>query len=195
MLRLFFKHPQYVLKTRAYHTTCTCRMLDISLFRAGRPGGDPDRVRESQRKRFADVGLVEQVIELDEQWRKCNNVIFIVDDFVKVRSRLDTLNLYSRIVSTYVGKKKKAKESEDDETLEVPSHFLNNLDDQFSKEKQDKVLASLKIVQLVKLSKIVKHEVENTEKLVKEKEIERDSKLSLIGNLVHESVPVFNDEV
>jgi seryl-tRNA synthetase len=48
-------------------------MLDIGLFRAGRPGGNPDLVRESQRKRFAKVELVDQVIEADEQWRKRTN--------------------------------------------------------------------------------------------------------------------------
>lgn len=43
-------------------------MLDITLFRAGK-GGDPEVVRESQRRRYADVGLVDKVIELDGQWR------------------------------------------------------------------------------------------------------------------------------
>lgn len=33
-------------------------------------GGDPEIVRESQRRRFKDVALVDKVIELDEQWRK-----------------------------------------------------------------------------------------------------------------------------
>ncbi len=59
--------------TRAFHTCTTRSMLDIGLFRAGRPGGNPDLVRESQRKRFAKVELVDQVIEADEQWRKRTN--------------------------------------------------------------------------------------------------------------------------
>jgi seryl-tRNA synthetase len=50
-------------------------MLDIGLFRAGRHGGNPDLVRESQRKRFAKVEIVDQVIEADEQWRKRTNAI------------------------------------------------------------------------------------------------------------------------
>lgn len=33
-------------------------------------GGDPDRVRDSQRWRFADVSLVDEVIRLDEKWRQ-----------------------------------------------------------------------------------------------------------------------------
>jgi len=50
-------------------------MLDINLFRTGRTGkkkedGDPDAVRESQRKRFASVEIVDEVIELDDLWRR-----------------------------------------------------------------------------------------------------------------------------
>lgn len=33
-------------------------------------GGDPELLRESQRRRYADVGLVDKVIELDQQWRQ-----------------------------------------------------------------------------------------------------------------------------
>ena len=32
-------------------------------------GGDPEVVRESQRRRFADVGLVDRVLALDAEWR------------------------------------------------------------------------------------------------------------------------------
>jgi len=32
-------------------------------------GGNPELVRESQRRRFADPKLVDEVIELDGQWR------------------------------------------------------------------------------------------------------------------------------
>jgi hypothetical protein len=45
------------------------RMLDVILFRAEQ-GGNPELVRESQRRRYADVGLVDQVIEYDQEWRK-----------------------------------------------------------------------------------------------------------------------------
>jgi seryl-tRNA synthetase len=43
-------------------------MLDILLFRSG---GDAERVRESQRRRYADVGLVDKVIKFDDEWRSC----------------------------------------------------------------------------------------------------------------------------
>src|SRR4051794_37476596 len=40
-------------------------MLDILLFRE-----HPEVVRESQKKRFASVELVDEIIALDEKWRK-----------------------------------------------------------------------------------------------------------------------------
>ena len=42
-------------------------MLDINLLREDR-GGNPELVRESQRRRFASVELVDEVIALDKEW-------------------------------------------------------------------------------------------------------------------------------
>ncbi len=44
-------------------------MLDLVLFRADQ-GGDPDKIRELQKKRFKDVAHVDMVVELDTKWRK-----------------------------------------------------------------------------------------------------------------------------
>ena len=77
-------------------------MLDINLFRTGEwaaangrgldcrsivlivsgadKGGDPELVRESQRRRFKDVSQVDQVIELDAEWR---SVRYELDNFQK----------------------------------------------------------------------------------------------------------------
>ncbi|XP_058760567.1 serine--tRNA ligase-like [Vicia villosa] len=44
-------------------------MLDINLFREEK-GGNPELVRESQRRRFASVEVVDEVITLDKQWRE-----------------------------------------------------------------------------------------------------------------------------
>ena len=43
-------------------------MLDIKLFRV-----NPEIVRKSQRRRFANIELVDEVIALDEQGRKRKN--------------------------------------------------------------------------------------------------------------------------
>ena len=57
--------------------------LDISILRAYR-GGDPEKVRESQRRRFADVGLVDKVIAEDEAWRKLTQD---VDDIKALKNK------------------------------------------------------------------------------------------------------------
>lgn len=44
-------------------------MLDINLFREDK-GGNPELIRESQRRRFADVAIVDEIIKLDQEWRK-----------------------------------------------------------------------------------------------------------------------------
>jgi len=48
--------------------------LDITAFRKY-AGGDPDAVRESQRRRFAPVALVDDVISIDEKWRLMTGTI------------------------------------------------------------------------------------------------------------------------
>ena len=53
-------------------------VLDLILFRSDQ-GGDPDKIRETQKKRLKDVSHVEKVIETDTRWRKrkthvCNHV-------------------------------------------------------------------------------------------------------------------------
>lgn len=45
-------------------------VLDIDLFRADK-GGDPEKMRENQKKRFKDVKLVDLIVEKDNQWRQC----------------------------------------------------------------------------------------------------------------------------
>jgi hypothetical protein len=45
--------------------------LDINEFREYR-GGNPEKIRESQRRRFAPVEIVDEIIAIDEQQRKCN---------------------------------------------------------------------------------------------------------------------------
>uniref|UniRef100_A0A672MRV4 serine--tRNA ligase n=1 Tax=Sinocyclocheilus grahami TaxID=75366 RepID=A0A672MRV4_SINGR len=46
-------------------------VLDLDLFRTDK-GGDPEIVRETQRKRFKDVSLVDKLVEADTEWRKCD---------------------------------------------------------------------------------------------------------------------------
>lgn len=71
-------------------------MLDINLFREER-GGNPEIVRESQRRRFKDVGLVDRVLELDAKWREA-------------RGQLDTLNMDFNKLNKEIGALRKAKQ-------------------------------------------------------------------------------------
>lgn len=45
-------------------------MLDINLFREEK-GGNPEVVRDSQRRRFKPVERVDEVIAADQYWRQC----------------------------------------------------------------------------------------------------------------------------
>lgn len=71
-------------------------MLDINLFR-----NHPDLVRESQRRRFCPVEQVDEVIELDKEWRQ-------------LRFQVDQCNKEINIVQKELDKKFKAKESADE---------------------------------------------------------------------------------
>lgn len=44
-------------------------VLDLDQFRVDK-GGNPDKIRENQSKRYSDVTLVDQVVDTDSQWRK-----------------------------------------------------------------------------------------------------------------------------
>jgi seryl-tRNA synthetase len=66
--------------------------LDIKLFR-----DEPDKVRESQRRRFKPVEVVDEVIALDAEWRKAE---FTTSEMSAELSKL----------SKSIGAKKKAKE-------------------------------------------------------------------------------------
>lgn len=50
--------------------------MDIRLFRT-----DPDQVRESQRRRYRDPAVVDEVIALDEEWRKGNPLFLSMSFF------------------------------------------------------------------------------------------------------------------
>ena len=49
-------------------------VLDLELFRTDK-GGDPDKIRDSQAKRFKDVTLVDKVVDADTEWRKRESIL------------------------------------------------------------------------------------------------------------------------
>lgn len=122
-------------------------MLDVNDFIAER-GGNPEAIRESQRKRFAPVEVVDEVIAMFEDHR---------------RTAYSATQLNARIneVQKQIGPKKKAKEDVTD--------LLKRKAD-LEKEKKDLLALALEKEALLKV------------------------KVKTIGNLVHASVPVSNNE-
>jgi len=68
-------------------------VLDIDLFRTEK-GGDPEKMKENQRKRFKSVELVDFVVEKDNQWRQ-------------LRFQLDQWNKLKNSCSKQIGEKMK----------------------------------------------------------------------------------------
>ncbi|KAG1654588.1 hypothetical protein FOA52_008735 [Chlamydomonas sp. UWO 241] len=122
-------------------------MLDINLFREEK-GGNPELVRESQRRRFADVSQVDKVIELDEEWRK-------------FKYEMDKAKQEFNAISKEVGKIMKAKGDASE---------------------------------LMEKSKQAKEGIAVMEEKEKEMIKSRDAIIQRMGNLVHDSVVVDEDE-
>lgn len=74
-------------------------MLDINLFREDK-GGNPELLRESQRKRGRSVEEVDRVIAVDREW-------------VRLRFDVDELNKTAKQLQGQIAERMKAKESAD----------------------------------------------------------------------------------
>ncbi|KAJ5888882.1 hypothetical protein N7495_008923 [Penicillium taxi] len=122
-------------------------MLDLNDFITER-GGDPNKIRESQRRRFAPEEAVDEVIALYEEARRARYEV------TQVGSQLNAL-------LKEIGMKKKNKED--------ASELISQKAD-LDKRKKDAEDAAL------------------------QKEVQRDRKIRTIGNFVHESVPISNNE-
>jgi seryl-tRNA synthetase len=132
-------------------------------------------IRDSQKKRYKRVELVDQVIEYDSQWRT-------------VRYQADQWNKMKNLCGRTVGTKKQAKENEGD-SEELPENFKISLETLNADS-----LTKLTIKQIKRVSLLIDTEIENTkEKLIKI-ENDRNSALHEIGNIVHQSVPISNNE-
>ncbi|KAL4226009.1 Serine--tRNA ligase [Mactra antiquata] len=149
-------------------------VLDIELFRADK-GGDPEKIRQNQAKRYKDVKLVDQVVDHDTNWRKC-------------RYRADLLNKLKNVCSKAIGMKMKNKEpvGEDDTLPEGLVDDLENIN-------QDK-LGGLSVCQIKKLRVHIDEQIiKNDADLILHEE-ERNKALREMGNILHDSCIVSNDE-
>jgi len=122
-------------------------MLDILLFREDK-GGNPQLIRESQKRRYAPVEAVDEVISLDKAWREKQHL-------------LDNLRKDFSALSAEIGKKKKAKEDATELMAKVPA---------------------------------LKQQISQVEAELDQKKVDLDKVLVSIGNIVHDSVPVSDNE-
>lgn len=146
-------------------------VLDIELFRQ-----NPQLIYDSQAKRKKGLDCVDQVIALDSQWRT-------------LRYQVDQWNRAGNLCGRIIKQKYQAKENEGDSdelppTLKIDFQTLN--EDQ---------LSPLTIRQIKRASILIDAEMKQTEKNFVETNDQRNSTMREVGNLVHQSVPVSNDEV
>jgi len=120
--------------------------MDINYFREEKH--DLNLLRENQKKRFQSTQIIDDVANLDKEWRK-------------LQLELNKLNKESNALSNEINKQRK--------------------------EKTDNSA-------LIENSKQLKKQIAVVEEQLKEKLKQRDEKLYTIGNWVHSSVPLSNDE-
>ncbi|KAK6470585.1 serine--tRNA ligase [Huso huso] len=148
-------------------------VLDLDLFRTDK-GGDPERVRETQAKRFKDVTLVDRLVEADGEWRKC-------------RFRADNLNKMKNLCSKTIGEKMKKKEPVgDDDTVPDSAQNLDEL--------TAELLSGLTVMQIKRIRVLVDEAIVKGDAERLRLEAARFEYLREIGNLLHPSVPISNDE-
>lgn len=150
-------------------------VLDLDAFRKDK-GGDPDKVRENQKLRFKDLNLVETVISSDAEWRK------------SVSDR-DNLNKLKNRCSKEVGEKMKKKQEPGDENESVPDDITSNLENVTGDR-----LKELTINQIKKTRVLIDTALVNTETKIVELESTRNKALREVGNHLHPSVPISDNE-
>ncbi|XP_069731872.1 serine--tRNA ligase, cytoplasmic isoform X1 [Phaenicophaeus curvirostris] len=148
-------------------------VLDLDLFRADK-GGDPAMVREMQRRRFKDPALVDALVRADGAWRRC-------------RFRADNLNKLKNLCSKTIGDKMKKKEPVG--TDESVPESAQNLD-----ELTADILGALQVSQIKKVRLLIDEAILKCDAERLRLEAERFESLREIGNLLHPSVPISNDE-
>lgn len=150
-------------------------VLDLDLFRRDK-GHNPDDVIKNQQLRFKDVKLVETVIDQDAEWRSC-------------RHKADNWNKLKNACSKEIGEKLKKKEPHGDADEKVPAELVAGL-----AELTGEVLKPLTVNQIKKIRALIDTAVVDNERALVEVEKRRNTALREVGNHLHASVPVSNDE-
>ncbi|KAG1690294.1 Serine--tRNA ligase, cytoplasmic [Nymphon striatum] len=149
-------------------------VLDLDLFRSDK-GEDPQKIRDNQKNRFKNVELVDKVVDCDTEWRK-------------MRHQLDNCNKMKNLCSKVIGNKMKKKEpAGGDEDLS--ESVLSQLSDLTAD-----ILTTLTVNQIKKLRLKIDEELARCSEKLVTLESDRTDALREIGNWVHDSVPVSNNE-
>ncbi|XP_050539081.1 serine--tRNA ligase, cytoplasmic [Daktulosphaira vitifoliae] len=148
-------------------------VLDLDLFRTEK-GGNPDKIRENQKKRFKDPALVDKVVEADSKWRQ-------------LRFKADNFNKLKNLCSKTIGEKIKSKEPQSDKITEIATNF--DLD-----TVNADVLKPLSVEQIKKVRILIDDALVQNEKDLLDVEKTRNESFKEISNFVHDSVPIDNDE-
>lgn len=149
-------------------------VLSIDLFRTEK-GGDPAKMKENQTKRYKDPKLVDVIVEKDEEWRK-------------LRFNGDGLNKLKNLSSKTVGEKMKKKEPQGDDAT-LPETITNSIATLTHEQ-----IKELTVVQIKALVKLFDEEIAKNNQKMDLVEKERNEALKEMGNLLHESVPVTDNE-
>ncbi|XP_053986582.1 serine--tRNA ligase, cytoplasmic [Hylaeus anthracinus] len=149
-------------------------VLDLDLFRNDK-GFDPEKIRENQKKRFKDLQLVDTVIEKDKVWRQ-------------LRHKADNLNKLKNVCSKEIGERMKRKEPVGSDDA-IPKDLLENLENLVSDN-----LKSLTVTQIKTIRGCIDDAIEKNGKDLISTGLERNGALKEVGNFLHDSVPISNDE-
>jgi|GEM_PF-242306 len=160
-------------------------VLDINFFRTDKAECKLSIIKESQRKRYSDPQIVENVIKSDSQWRNTSY-------------RIDNLNRVVNFCNKAYGEKKKNKtygangtnKSELDLDLDL-NLDLNGLD--FEKVDPD-YLKKCNLDQVKSIKLAIDDELKKLHADLDEFSKQRFNYLTMVGNIVHESVPVSDNE-
>merc|ERR1712025_789342 len=137
--------------------------------------GNPDKIKENQKKRFCDEGMVDKIVEYDNLWRQA-------------RFEADNWNKLKNMASKAIGEKMKKKEPVgDSDTLEesLVAALADLTIDQ---------CAGLTVTQIMKIRTLVDAAIEENKKKLDDLENKRDDVLKEMSNWLHPSVPISNDE-
>ncbi|GLG98784.1 Serine--tRNA ligase, cytoplasmic [Gryllus bimaculatus] len=149
-------------------------VLDLDLFRVEK-GGSVENILKNQKNRFKDVALVETVVAKDSEWRQ-------------LRHELDYLNKQKNVCNKVTGEKIKASAPATGDG-DVPDELISKLESLSIDEFRQQSVPQLKALRQIFDKKIV----DKTE-AIKEAEKIRYNALREVGNILHPSVPISNDE-